>query len=285
MQFPLISCKASYGKIGDHKGQHYFKGQTMTTGPLTSDKGTCETITRLHRWTDKLITFRTTRPVDFAFTPGQYARLGLPDGESLIWRAYSITSTPGEDTLEFYGIVVVGGQFTSRLDQLKVGDPIWLDRQVFGFMTESRFTDGDDLWMLATGTGVGPFISILRDRTAWLRWHHLVLVHCVRHPDELAYSDELTAMAEGDGVPGRLRLLQLVTRGAAEHHLQGRITTLLQNGALEQAAGLPINAEQSRVMLCGNPAMIEETRKLLHERGMRPVRRTNPGQFVTENYW
>ena len=255
----------------------------MNTGPLTIDKGTRETITQLHRWTDKLITFRTTRPADYEFTPGQYARLGLPDGDSLIWRAYSITSTPGEDTLEFYGIVVEGGQFTGKLDLLKVGDPIWVDRQVFGFMTENRFADGDDLWMLATGTGVGPFISILRDKASWQRWHHLVLVHCVRRPDELAYSDELAAMT-GTG-DGKLRLLQLVTREANGSHLQGRITTLLQNGALEQAAGLPLNAEQSRVMLCGNPAMIEETRKLLHERGMRPVRRMNPGQFVTENYW
>lgn len=256
----------------------------MNQGPLTSDKGTRETITQLHRWTDKLITFRTTRPVNYEFTPGQYARLGLPDGDAMIWRAYSITSTPGEDTLEFYGIVVEGGQFTSRLERLQAGDPIWIDRQVFGFMTESRFTDGEDLWMLATGTGVGPFVSILRDRSAWQRWRHLVLVHCVRHPDELAYGNELAALAAA-AEPGRLRLLQLVTREASANHLHGRITTLLQSGALEQAAGLPLNAERSRVMLCGNPAMIEETRKLLHERGMKPVRRLNPGQFVTENYW
>ena len=256
----------------------------MIPEPLASDKGTRETITQLHRWTDKLITFRTTRPVNYEFTPGQYARLGLPDDGGMIWRAYSITSTPGEDSLEFYGIVVEGGQFTSRLDRLEVGDAIWVDRQVFGFMTESRFVDGEDLWMLATGTGVGPFVSILRDQALWQRWRHLVLVHCVRHPDELAYRDELAAMAKAAD-PGKLRLLQLVTRDATGDHLHGRITTLLQSGALEQAAGLPLNAEQSRVMLCGNPAMIEETRKLLHERGMKPVRRVNPGQFVTENYW
>ena len=257
----------------------------MNTVALASDKASRETITQLHRWTDKLITFRTTRPAGYRFTPGQYARLGLPDGESMIWRAYSITSAPDEDTLEFYGIVVEGGQFTSRLDLLKVGDAIWLDRQLFGFMTESRFTDGEDLWMLATGTGIGPFIAILRDDEAWQRWRHLVLVHCVRHEDELAYRHELARMAAGATQAGQLRLLQLVTRDDGDGHLHGRITTLLQSGALEQAAGLPLNAAQSRVMLCGNPDMIEETRKLLHERGMRPVRRANPGQFVTENYW
>jgi ferredoxin--NADP+ reductase len=257
----------------------------MNTAALASDKASRETITQLHRWTDKLITFRTTRPAGYRFTPGQYARLGLPDGESMIWRAYSITSAPDEDTLEFYGIVVEGGQFTSRLDLLKIGDAIWLDRQVFGFMTESRFADGDDLWMLATGTGIGPFISILRDDEAWQRWRHLVLVHCVRHEDELAYRHELARMAAGATRAGQLRLLQLVTRDDGDGHLHGRITTLLQSGALEQAAGLALNAAQSRVMLCGNPDMIEETRKLLHERGMRPVRRALPGQFVTENYW
>ncbi len=257
----------------------------MNTAALASDKASRETITHLHRWTDKLITFRTTRPAGYQFTPGQYARLGLPDGESMIWRAYSITSAPDEDTLEFYGIVVEGGQFTSRLDLLKVGDAIWLDRQLFGFMTESRFADGEDLWMLATGTGIGPFISILRDAQAWQRWRHLVLVHCVRHEDELAYRHELARMAAGAVQAGQLRLLQLVTRDVGDGHLHGRITTLLQSGALEQAAGLALNAAQSRVMLCGNPDMIEETRKLLHERGMRPVRRALPGQFVTENYW
>jgi ferredoxin--NADP+ reductase len=262
----------------------------MNTDTLAGDKATRETITQMHRWTDKLITFRTTRPAGYIFTPGQYARLGLPDGDSMIWRAYSVTSAPDEDTLEFYGIIVDGGQFTSRLDQLKPGDFIWLDRQVFGFMTASRFNDGDQLWMLATGTGVGPFISILRDPETWRRWRHLVLVHCVRHKEELAYEEELRRMQAsapaGVENPGALHLLQSVTREEADGGLlHGRITALLASGSLEQAAGLPLTLEQSRIMLCGNPAMIEETRKLLHQRGMKPVRRVNPGQFVTENYW
>jgi ferredoxin--NADP+ reductase len=157
-------------------------------------------------------------------------------------------------------------------------------------MTASRFTDGDQLWMLATGTGVGPFISILRDPETWRRWRHLVLVHCVRHKDELAYEEELRRMQAtapaGVDNPGTLHLMQSVTREEAKGGLMhGRITTLLESGALEQAAGLPLTVERSRIMLCGNPAMIEETRKLLHQRGMKPVRRVNPGQFVTENYW
>jgi len=260
----------------------------MTTESLASDKATRIHITRLQRWTDKLITFRTTRPAGYEFVPGQYARLGLHNGGVMIWRAYSLTSAPNEDELEFYGIIVEGGQFTSMLDRLKEGDELWLDRQVFGFMTPGRFADGEDLWMLATGTGIGPFISILRDDQAWRRWRRIVLVHGVRHRDEFAYADELKALrASHAGIEGMaaLTLLRAVSRDDPGQCLHGRITTLLASGALEQAAGMPLTVEQSRIMLCGNPAMIEETRKMLHERGMRPVRRMNPGQFVTENYW
>jgi ferredoxin--NADP+ reductase len=174
------------------------------------------------------------------------------------------------------------------LDRLKEGDELWLDRQVFGFMTPARFTDGEDLWMLATGTGIGPFISILRDDQAWRRWRRMVLVHGVRHRDEFAYADELKALQTSHaGIQGMaaLTLLQAVSRDDPDQCLHGRITTLLASGTLEQAAGMSLTVEQSRIMLCGNPAMIEETRKMLHERGMRPVRRMNPGQFVTENYW
>ena len=260
----------------------------MTTEALANDKASRVAITRLHRWTDKLITFRTTRPDGYEFVPGQYARLGLHNGGVMIWRAYSLTSAPSEDELEFYGIIVDGGQFTGMLDRLKEGDELWLDRQVFGFMTPGRFSDGEDLWMLATGTGIGPFISILRDDQAWRRWRRMVLVHGVRHRNEFAYEDELRSMQAahaGTGGAATLTLLQAVSRDDPGQRLHGRITTLLASGALEQAAGMPLTVEQSRVMLCGNPAMIEEVRKLLHERGMRPVRRMNPGQFVTENYW
>lgn len=260
----------------------------MNTEARASDKATSVNVTRLHRWTNKLITFRTTRPAGYDFVPGQYARLGLHNGGVLVWRAYSLTSAPDEEELEFYGIIVEGGQFTTMLDRLQVGDTMWLDRQVFGFMTPGRFPDGEDLWMLATGTGIGPFISILRDRQAWQRWRRLVLVHGVRRHDEFAYDAELKQMqAAHAGVQGQasLALLQLVSRDPPAERLHGRITTLLAQGELERAADLPLTVEHSRVMLCGNPAMIEETRKMLHERGMRPVRRMTPGQFVTENYW
>jgi ferredoxin--NADP+ reductase len=263
----------------------------MFSALQATDKSTVETITAIHHWTPALYSFKTTRPRDYRFTPGQYARLGLGDAQgNLIWRAYSIVSAINDDHLEFYLVDVPGGAFTSILKQLAPGDSILLDKQSFGFMTAERFSDGEELWMLATGTGLGPFVSILREPGVWQKFRHLVLVHSVRHANELAYQEELRALQQQfSHLPATLHTVHTITRDDAlagsPISLRGRITTLLQNGELERHVGLPLKIETSRVMLCGNPQMIEETRRLLHERGMRPCRRALPGQFVTENYW
>jgi ferredoxin--NADP+ reductase len=276
-----------YGKIGL---QAVSKQSQMNPESL-AEKATPETVTQVLRWTDKLFSITTTRPAEYSFTPGQYARLGLQDEHGMVWRAYSIVSSPSEDALEYYGVLVPGGAFTTRLADIMPGDTLWTDRQRFGVMTADRFVDGDDLWMLATGTGLGPFISILRDGAVWKRFKRLVLVHCVRHAEEFCYAEELRGMQAMPpaGATATLTLVQSATRDApCEQHpgrLNARITTLLENGRLEQAAGIPLTVEASRIMLCGNPEMIEDTRRLLHHRGMRPCRRLLPGQFVTENYW
>lgn len=264
--------------------------QSQIDAILAKGKSTLETVTNMRWWNDKLFSFRTTKPENHSFVAGQYARLGLPDEHGPIWRAYSMVSAPAEPELEFYGILVDGGLFTGKLRNLKPGDRILVEKLPFGFMTADRFNDGEDLWMLSTGTGIGPFISMLRDPLVWRRFRHLLLVHCVRHADEFAYRDELTRLsdlphADKDGV-ATLQILRCVTRDiAGPDMLQGRITTLLENGALERAAGHVLNETGSRIMLCGNPDMIEDTRRLLHARGLRPDRRNAPGHFVTENYW
>lgn len=253
-----------------------------------SGKATLEAITEIRWWTDALFSFKTTRPPDYRFAAGQYARLGLPSGGGMLWRAYSIVSAPHEDYLEYYGVLVPDGAFTSILKDIKPGDTIWTDKQSFGFMTPERFIDGDDLWMLATGTGLGPFMSIVRDSPAWKRFQRLIVVHCVRHAAELGYQEQLFALRNTHfSGAADLKIIQCVTRepSSGPGQLAGRITTLLNNGLLEQAAGVPMTVESSRIMLCGNPEMIEETRRILHQRGMRPCRRALPGQFVTENYW
>lgn len=258
---------------------------------LAKGKSTLETVTSMHWWTDSLLSFTTTRPPNYSFVAGQYARLGLPGQHDAIWRAYSMVSAPHEEQLEFYGILVPGGLFTSRLKELKPGDRILLDKQCFGFMTADRFEDGDDLWMLATGTGIGPFIAILRDPAIWEKFRQLRLVHCVRHASEFSYEAHLTDLARTPPSKAaslaQLQLIQSTTRdpAAVPPRLTGRITTLLENGELERAAGIPLTEQSSRIMLCGNPDMIEDTRRILHQRGMHPCRRALPGQFVTENYW
>ncbi len=258
-----------------------------------AEKASTETITRLDWWNDKLLTFTTTRPPEYSFAAGQYARLGLCDEHGPVWRAYSMTSSPRDDFLEFYGVIVPGGLFTSRLKELKPGDRILVDRQSFGFMTPDRFEDGDDLWMFATGTGLGPFISMLREAAVWGKFRNLVLVHCVRHADEFVYHDLLETLRRHPPTdataPARLHIVRSATREPSSHddplRLNGRVTTLLENGTLERSVGLPFTPAASRVMMCGNPQMIEDMRRLLHQRGMRPCRRALPGQFVTENYW
>ena len=263
----------------------------MLTDPKTAEKATVEKVLRLHWWTDKLLTFTTTRPPGYSFTAGQYARLGLRDANGLVWRAYSMTSSPGQDFLEFFGVLVPGGLFTTQLKALKEGEGILVERQCFGFMTPDRFSDGEDLWMIATGTGVGPYLSMLRDPFVWGKFRHLVLVYGARHVKELAYLDELASYvrkAPFDS-PARLTVIKAVTREEAGDAdpllLNGRVTTLFESGSLERAAGLPVTDAASRIMMCGNPEMIEDMRKLLHGRGLRPVRRALPGHFVTENYW
>ncbi|HEY8101702.1 MAG TPA: ferredoxin--NADP reductase [Burkholderiaceae bacterium] len=264
----------------------------MLNAAQITEKATLETVTEIYHWTDALFSFKTTRPSGYTFTPGQYARLGLSDERGMLWRAFSIVSATDQPFLEFFAIEVEGGAFSAMLMKLREGDPICVEKQSYGFMTVDRFSDGDDLWMLATGTGLGPYVSIAQDALVWEKFNNLIVVHCVRHADELAYQDQLLELKNKppfNSLPAELQLIQSVTReqDRGEHagRLHGRITTLLENGELEKHAGIPITVEASRVMICGNPQMIDDTRRILHKRGLSPCRRVLAGQFVTENYW
>src|ERR1044071_6418608 len=134
---------------------------------VAADKFTTETITDIRSWTPKLFSFRTTRYRGYRFSPGQFARLGVrkqtPEGEKIVWRAYSIVSADYDEFLEFYSIVVPGGEFTSTLADLHVGDEILIDKTTYGALPPARFVEGRDLRLLSTGTGLAPFISILHD--------------------------------------------------------------------------------------------------------------------------
>ncbi len=206
------------------------------------DKFSRETITWIHPWAPHLFSFRTTRPKAFRFTAGQFARLGVekPDG-SVAWRAYSMVSGPYDEFLEFYSIVVPNGEFTSELSRLRVGDTLLIDKQNHGFLTLSRFTGGQDLWLLSTGTGIAPFLSILADPTVWESFEHIVLVHSVRHANELAYQQTIQHFPEHElfaEYAHKLIYVPVVTRETIPGLLSKRLTDLIPSGELEQRPGL-----------------------------------------------
>ncbi|MDR3428548.1 MULTISPECIES: ferredoxin--NADP reductase [Silvimonas] len=253
-----------------------------------SEKYTAETITHLHTWTPNLFTLRTTRGASFKFTPGQFARLGVEKNGKIVWRAYSILSADYDEHLEFLSIVVPGGEFTSELTRLQVGDTIYVDKTAYGFLTRDRFEHGKDLWMLATGTGLAPFLSILYDFSAWEEYDRLILVQSVRERAELAYEDIIRGFATNEfysEFAHKLHYVPIVTREDMPGALNTRITTLLENGGLEAFTGIPLDQDRSRIMICGNPDMVEETRKLLGERGFTLARRSAPGHMAVEQLW
>lgn len=255
----------------------------------SAEKFTRQTLLDVQPLTPSLFTLRTTRDSGFRFRAGQFARLGVtkPDG-STVWRAYSMVSSPYDEFLEFFSIVVPGGEFTSELSRLEVGDTLLVERQATGYLTLDRFVDGRDLWMLSTGTGVAPFLSILQDFEVWEKFERIILVYSAREGRELAYQDLIAGLAQRDYLAEhahKLQFIPTVTREQIPGVLNGRITTLIENGELERAAGLELTPEHSRVMICGNPQMIDDTRKLLKLREMNLSLSRRPGQVAVENYW
>lgn len=256
---------------------------------ISAENFTRQQVLSVHGWSATLFSLRCTRDPGFRFSPGQFARLGVrkADGRT-VWRAYSMLSAPHDEFLEFFSIVVPGGEFTSELSRLQVGDELLVERQAFGYLTLERFVDGRHLWLLASGTGLAPFLSILQDPQVWQRFARIVLVYSVRHQEELAYQALIEGLPGRDYLqvlPGQLVYLPLVTREPLPGTLHGRVTTLLANGELERAAGLALEPEQGRVMLCGNPQMIDDCRALLKARGMQLSLARRPAQVAVENYW
>ncbi|MDT4819137.1 Ferredoxin--NADP reductase [compost metagenome] len=255
----------------------------------SEEKFTRQTLLDVQTLTPSLFTLRTTRDAGFRFRAGQFARLGVTKADgSTVWRAYSMVSAPYDEHLEFFSIVVPDGEFTSELSRLREGDTLMVDRQAFGFLTLDRFVDGRDLWLLATGTGLAPFLSILQDLEVWQRFERIVLVYSVRNGAELAYQELIAELKDKEyleGVADKLLFIPTVTREEVPGALHGRITTLIENGELERAAGLALTPEHSRVMLCGNPQMIDDTRAVLKARDMNLSLSRRPGQVAVENYW
>jgi len=232
-------------------------------------------------WTTGLVSLRVDSRLQFQ--PGQFTNLGLDQNGERERRAYSLTSAPGEPA-EFYANEVMDGGFSPQLLKLEVNDSIWIDTKPSGFFTLDELPGGEDLWLLATGTGLAPFLSMLRSGDAERRFGRVVVVHGVREQDQLGYRLELEQRASV--LSGQLRVCPVLSRQAPlPGGLAGRIPALINSGALESHAQLSFDPVRSRVMLCGNPQMIVDTRAALEQRGLAIHRRRAPGQILTENFW
>jgi len=246
-----------------------------------------EQVTSVHHWNDRLFSFQTTRSQSLRFHNGHFVMLGIEvDGKPLV-RAYSIASPNHAEHLEFLSIKVPNGPLTSRLQHLKIGDTIFISRKPVGTLVADDLLPGKYLYLLATGTGLAPFMSVIQDPEVYDRFDKVVLVHGVRQVSELAYSEKIQQELPKDEFLGEMiseKLIYVPTVTREPFRTQGRITTLIQNGELARLTGLPqLNPETDRVMLCGSPAMLADLRELLNGLGFKESPQTgHPGQYVIE---
>lgn len=273
---------------------------------IMSDTIQAVTVLSKTTWTPNLFSFTVTRPDSFKFTAGQFVRLGVNpsrlkyhqhhnnDLESVpdedIFRAYSIVSSPFDEVLEFFSIVIPDGAFTSQLQHLQVGDELLLNTMPFGFLTLARYQQPlpKDLWLLATGTGLAPFLSMLQDLQTWQDYEHIVLAYSARTADELAYVDKIKQLQDDFGSlvdnPARLIFVPIVTREPVDGALGTRLPKLLLEGALQQQAGIALEIDSAHVMVCGNPEMVDDTKEALKTLGL-VMNRRGEGNIAVENYW
>ena len=245
-----------------------------------------EKILSVHHWTDRLFSFTTTRDTALRFSNGHFTMIGLPVNGKPLLRAYSIVSANYEEHLEFLSIKVADGPLTSRLQHIQVGDTLIVGRKPTGTLLIDYLLPGKNLYLLGTGTGLAPYLSIVRDPETYERFDKVIVVHGVRQVNELAYMDYLRQDLPlhellGEMVSAQMLYYPTVTREPFEH--QGRITDLIASGKIFSDLGLPpLDPVRDRVMLCGSMAMIKETAELLESFGMKEGSNAEPGDYVLE---
>ncbi len=245
-----------------------------------------ERVLSVHHWTDRLFSFTTTRDAGLRFSNGHFTMIGLRVNNKPLLRAYSIASANYEEHLEFLSIKVEDGPLTSRLQHIQVGDTIVVGRKPTGTLVTDYLLPGKRLYLFATGTGLAPFMSIVRDPETYEKFERIVLVHGVRKVDELAYHDVLVEHLPsheflGDIVSTQLQYYPTVTR--EEYRNMGRITDLIESGKLAQDLQLPaLDPAEDRVMICGSPGMLRDLKHMLEERGFKEGNTSIPGDFVIE---
>ncbi|MCZ8182682.1 MAG: ferredoxin--NADP reductase [Beijerinckiaceae bacterium] len=245
-----------------------------------------ETVTHVHHWTDRLFSFRTTRNPAFRYENGQFVMIGLPVNGKPLLRAYSVVSPNYEEELEFLSIKVPDGPLTSRLQHIKVGEEIIVGRKATGTLLANNLLPGRNLYLIGTGTGLAPFMSLIRDPDVYERFAKVVLVHGVREVAELAYAEEIERDLPnhellGEQIAGQLVYYPTVTREPFRN--RGRITDLVETGRIFSDIGLPSwDPAQDRVMLCGSPQMLADMVALLEKSGFSEGNSSKPGSYVIE---
>ena len=235
-----------------------------------------QTVTAMRPWSDRTFSLTLTRPADFNFANGEFVTIGLKSEGKLIARAYSIVSTQDDDHLEFLSIHVPDGSLTSRLSKIQPGDSVWVNSKATGSLTLAHVLPGRNLYLLATGTGLAPFISLIRDPATLQAHEKVILVHTVRTVAELVYRDEIESRASDT-----LRYVPTVTREPFSHNQ--RCSDLFISGDLGKELGLPAaEPEHDRVLICGNPDMNRQMSRYLKESGWTITNHKGVGNFSVE---
>ncbi|GHD27828.1 ferredoxin--NADP reductase [Parahalioglobus pacificus] len=245
-----------------------------------------EQVTSVHHWTDRLFSFRTTRDAGFKFKNGHFTMIGLADEGKPLLRAYSIASANYEDELEFFSIKVPDGPLTSKLQNIRVGDEVLVNSKPTGTLVQDNLLPGRNLYLVGTGTGLAPFISIIKDPEIYDNYDHIVLAHGVRYASELAYQDLIHHELPRDEYLGETvkeKLLYYPTVTREPYRNTGRLTDLIDSGTLQQSLGLEaLDPEQDRFMLCGSPSMLKDFCALLDRHGFEESRQGKMAHYAIE---
>ncbi len=232
------------------------------------------------QWNERLFSLRIE--CDFQnFESGQFVRVALDIEGERVARPYSLVNTPGDECLEIYFNIVEQGPLTPKLAELEADDEIFVTDRANGFLTVSELPECNNLWLLATGTGVGPFISILKSENVWQRFEKIILGYSVRDFSELSYKEQIALIDQQHS--SQFEFVPFVTREKVEDAMNQRITASIEDGSFEQRAEIKID-EDSHVMMCGNSAMISSVTEVLEKRGLKKHRRREPGHITTEKY-
>ena len=245
-----------------------------------------ETVTSVHHWNDSLFSFKVTRDAGLRFKNGHFIMIGLQVEDKPIMRAYSIASANYEEEMEFFSIKVDDGPLTSRLQKIKPGDEILISKKPTGTLLVDDLLPGKHLYLLSTGTGLAPFLSIIRDPYTYEKFDKVIITHGVRYESELAYQDLILNQLPDDEYLGELvkeKLIYYPTVTREDYATQGRLTDLLKSGKLYNDLGLPApNKEDDRFMLCGSPSMLKDFTSILDEQGFNETRKGELAEYVIE---